>query len=77
MIILQLHHNIHFYNKPRYEAAQSILRVDLTGAEWFFFRMTSEGNLFRDRSERWEALECILGRSGPLQRIEFEPSTEV
>ncbi|KAM7537486.1 hypothetical protein Aperf_G00000072890 [Anoplocephala perfoliata] len=38
--------------------------------------MTSEGNVFRDRADRWEALECILGRSGPLQRVEFEPSTE-
>ncbi|VUZ56702.1 unnamed protein product [Hymenolepis diminuta] len=39
--------------------------------------MASEGNVLRDHDNRWKALECILGRSGPLQRSEFEPSTEM
>ncbi|KAL5965662.1 NEDD8-activating enzyme E1 catalytic subunit [Taenia solium] len=39
--------------------------------------MVSHGNICCDRTARWEAIECILGRSGPLQRSEFEPSSEV
>ncbi|VDM31725.1 unnamed protein product [Hydatigera taeniaeformis] len=38
--------------------------------------MVSHGNVCCDRTARWEAIECILGRSGPLQRSEFEPSSE-
>uniref|UniRef100_A0A0V0JBF0 NEDD8-activating enzyme E1 catalytic subunit n=1 Tax=Schistocephalus solidus TaxID=70667 RepID=A0A0V0JBF0_SCHSO len=37
--------------------------------------MTSPSNC--DKSARWAALECILGRKGPMQRSQFEPSSEL
>ncbi len=30
-----------------------------------------------ERTARWQAIDCILGRRGPLQRNDFEPSHEV